>query len=230
VTGTRGNWVAFMESGIPFVVLVYSAIVCFSLFTLSLGPVRVVYALSGFSWGGLLSVFVFDSWGTAFGLLGMIEFYGIVVLATERSRRLEMSLFLLFSTIVMAISAELLWDKFFDTTTFLGRMIIAAGASTVAISGEGAVIVISIVGLANLIKSRLWRRERGLSVGWIALYSAVIVPNLLFLFYLEPIYVPTTLYNWEAHAIAFVLGVVATALYLAIRRVPVGVFGNPAEH
>jgi len=223
----RGYWVNVKESGLPILFAAYSAIVSLSLFTLWLGPVRVVYALSGLSWGGLFSVFVFDSWGTAFGLLGIIAYYGIVVFGTDRSRRMEMSLFLLFSTIVAAISAELLWDKFLDTSTFLGRTIVAAGASTIPVAGEGAVIVIAIAALTNLTKSRLWllgRQERKLSIGWGALFSSAIALNLIFLFYWEPIYVPTLLYNWQAHAIAFLLGVIATAVYLAMRKVPVGIF------
>ena len=209
----------FLDAGIPYVILGYSVIIAISLSTLRLGPDNVIYGLSQVSYGGLLSTFVFDSWGTVGGLLAIFLFYGIAVYGTIEKRRLEVSMYLLFSTVILGIVAGLLYDRFFDHTFFLGTLLIAAGASTVAEAGMAAVIVLLAVALAKAIRD--WRFGKSSSFilkKWVYLDGAFLLLALYWVLYAQPFFVPTTAYNWRGHELAFILGTIATITYAAVRR------------
>ena len=220
------RWTEFKDTGIPIIIVVYCAVIAVSLATLPLGTLKIVYALSSISGGWLLSIFVFDSWGTVGGMLGIVVFYGIVVYGTNRTRRSEMSIFLLASTIAIGIVAGLLYDVFFDNAYYLGVKLISDGSSTIPVAGEGAVTALSAVGLGHLLKARNWRlgtRNKTISISLGALFLSNIVLSLNYVLFLQPAFVLTRGYNWQAHGIAFVLGVVAGMVYAPIRRVPIGI-------
>jgi hypothetical protein len=214
---SRGSGI--QNVGIPLIIVGYLVVIALNLWTLQLGPATVVYHLSLLPYGGLLSIIVFDSWGTVGGLLGIILFYGVVVYGTVEKRRLEVSLYLLFSTILFATIAGLIYDRFFDNTKFLGTLLIAAGASTVAEAGMGAVIVLLLAAILRIFSR--WRSGEKASLivkKWAYLDVSFLILALTFVFVLQPFYIPTTAYNWRSHELAFALGVIATMFYATIRR------------
>jgi hypothetical protein len=216
---STSRWSGIQNAGIPLITVGYLVVIALNLWTLQLGPATVVYDLSLLPYGGLLSIIVFDSWGTVGGLLGVILFYGVVVYGTVEKRRLEVSLYLLFSTILLATVAGLIYDRFFDNTKFLGTVLIAAGASTVAEAGLAAVIVLLLAAILRIFSR--WRSGEKASLivkKWAYLDISFLLLALTFIFVSQPFYIPTIAYNWRGHELAFALGVTATVFYVAIRR------------
>jgi len=215
----RRGWNAIKNSGFPLIAMVYLVLIGFSIETMELGSVNTVFSLSHYWWGGLASILVFDSWGTAVGLVGILAPYAIVILGVQATDRRAVSMFLLLSSLVSAILADVLWDGFVDNEIFDGVKLVASGESTIPLAGEGAVVVFSIVGL--LAVSRLDRRRlnrlKTYGLFWLkVLYVMMIAEAILYVVFLQPIFTPVQGYNWQAHEFSFLIGIALTSAFVVV--------------
>ncbi len=203
-------------SGLIWVVAGFSILIGVNLLTLALGTNGILLDLNSRSWGDLVSVFVFDSWGTTGGLAGLVVLFVPVLFGVPASKRPGLSIFFLFGSLASGIMANVLWSSYYKQGGPIG-----AGSSSIAIGGQGILFALSILGLAGLLLE-MGKRETGADDAaareWRQFFSVVyitlIVSSLYFVIVLEPIYIPTTLYNWRVHQFAFFLAIaMATAFY-----------------
>jgi len=206
-----------VESGLVWVIAGFSILIAVNLITLAVGPGGILQTLNSRSWGVLVSVFVFDSWGTAAGLAGVVILFTPVLFGVPRPQRLRISIFFLSASVGSGIASIVLWSYFYNRGGLIG-----AGSSSIDIAGQGVIFALSIFGLANLWLTRRGKRSGGpgaVAREWrqffFVVYVTLIVSSLYFVIALEPIYIPTELYNWRVHEIAFALSISATAVYLA---------------
>ncbi|MDA4122533.1 MAG: hypothetical protein OK456_05060 [Thaumarchaeota archaeon] len=203
-------------SGLVWVVVGFSILIGVNLLTLALGTNAILLDLNSRSWGDLASVFVFDSWGTAGGLAGLVVLFVPVLFGVPASKRPGLSIFFLFGSLVSGIIANVLWSSYYKQGGPIG-----AGSSSIALGGQGILFALSILGLARLlletgtrgtgaddVTAREWRQF------FSVVYLTLIVSALYFVIILEPIYIPTALYNWRVHQFAFLLAIaMATAFF-----------------
>ncbi len=210
-------------SGLGRVVAAFASLVALNLVTLALGPTGVLVRLNTNPAGALLSPFVFDSWGTIGGLAGVVLLFAPLLFGTPVSQRRALATFFLTASIVVGVSSAVLWDRFYDTTGLFG-----SGASAIAITSQGIIFALAIVGLLRLARQET-RRLGALSSHWwysfAIIYSTLILTSLWFIFVLEPIFVPTTLYNWRVHEFGFVFGAAATVGFAGARWRALGLDG-----
>jgi hypothetical protein len=210
--------VYLFESGLVWVVVGFGALIALNLMTLEIGPSGILQDLNLRPGGVLVSVFVFDSWGTTGGLAGVVVLFVPVLFAIPRARRFSFSIFFLLASIGSGIVANVIWSYFYNPGGAIG-----AGSSSIAISGQGIIFAMSILGIIKLgltrknegttradISAREWRQF------YLIVYLTLIVSTLYFVIILEPIYIPTLLYNWRVHEIAFGLAIAATAVFIGI--------------
>lgn len=198
----------------------YSVAVALDLATVEANHAILVNDLSIKWYGGILSLFVFDSWGTIGGMLGVLAIYFLLLQGVIRPRRQGISLYLLFSTLFIGILAELIYDQFFDVARINGTLILASGESTIPEAGMAASIVLAVYGTARLLRTdplRLDKDNRDFRRAWIVAYLALIGTIAWFVVLGQSIFVPTAAYNWRAHDISFILGLISTGVYVAVR-------------
>jgi len=207
-----------VESGLVWVIVGFGILISLNLLTLAIGPSGILQNLNSRSWGVLVSVFVFDSWGTAGGLAGVVVLFAPLLFGIPRPKRFRMSIFFLCASIGTGIIANVIWSFFYNRGGLIG-----SGSSSIAISGQGVIFAISIFGLINLwltremdgakladVQTREWRQF------FLIVYLTLIVSTLYFVIILEPIYIPTELYNWRVHEFGFFIAIAATAVFIYV--------------
>jgi len=198
-------------SGIAWLLGAYTALIVLNALTFPLGPSRVLADLNANPLGAVLVVVVFDTPWTLAGLLGLIVLFLPVLFATPVSQRRGLSIFFMLGSIVVGIAAGVIWDRFYDETGVVG-----AGASGVAIAGQGIIFALSFFGLLRLWRQDTRRLGRMSSYWWhsfAVIYATLILTTVWFVVFLQSIFVPTQLYNWRVHEFAFLMAIAATAVY-----------------
>ncbi len=210
-------------SGLKLVIMAFGTLIAINLVTLALGRSQVLTDLNEGPAGALLAPLVFDSWGTLAGLGGIVLLFSPVLFGTPVSQRRVLSVFFLTSSIVIGVLAALIWDAFYDNTGLYG-----SGASSIAITAQAVIFALAIVGLVRLARQDT-RRLGALSSHWwysfLVIYITLILTTLWFILSLEPIFIPTLLYNWRAHEIGFFLGAGVTFVYAGARWRDLGLDG-----
>lgn len=184
----------------------YVSLVALNLITLFIGPERVLLELNLQWWGTLVSVIDFDSWGTVGGLLGIVVLFVPVVLGWESSRRKGLSLFFLGASVAVGVVASVAWNALYNHTGVIG-----AGSSSIAIAAQGMVFALALFGLGGLFRGK---QLDGDYYFFAAMYLTIVVSTLYFVLVLQPIFVPSPLYNWRVHEFGFILGALAAAVYI----------------
>lgn len=207
----RSYLAEFSPSGLTIAIGAYGTLMVINLLTLALGRSEVLTELNRTPAGAVLAPLVFDSWGTLAGLGGVVLLFSPVLFGTPVAARRNLSVFFVAAGISIGILAALLWDAFYDNTPYYG-----SGGSSMAISAQAVVFALAIVGIVRLARQDT-RRLGPLSSHWwysfLAIYVTLILTTLWFVLSLEPIFIPTLLYNWRAHEIGFLLAVAVTFLY-----------------
>jgi hypothetical protein len=211
------------ESGLIWVIAAFLSLIVLNLITLAIGRSQVLDVLNAHPAGALLSPFVFDSWGTIGGLGGIVLLFAPTLFGTPVAQRRALSFFFIAASIGIGEFAVILWDAFYDTTGLFG-----SGSSAIAITGQGVIFALSIFGLLRLARQDT-RRLGPLSSHWwysfAIIYSTLILTSLWFVLSLEPIFIPTLLYNWRVHEFGFLFGAAATAAYMGSRWSALGFDG-----
>ena len=210
--------VDLIESGLVWVIVGFIILIALNLLTLAIGPSGILQNLNSRSWGVLVSVFVFDSWGTAGGLAGVVVLFAPLLFGMPRPKRFKTSIFFLCASVRTGIIANVIWSFFYNRGGLIG-----SGSSSIAISGQGVIFAISIFGLIKLwltrekdgakradIPAREWRQFFSI------VYLTLILSTLYFVIILEPIYIPTELYNWRVHEIGFFIAIAASAVFICL--------------
>jgi hypothetical protein len=203
------------NSSIYIVLAGFSVLASIDLMTVFLGPEKLIVALNSNPFGILLSSFVFDSWGTVLGLLGVILLFSPVLLGTLNSFRKYLAIFFVLDSLAAGIVSSIIWNDYFNPS---GQ--IPYGASSIAISAQAIIFTMALIGLAQLWakdnwiapKDPYWKKSLGV------IYATLLATTLWFVLVLEPIFVPSNEYNWRVHQIGFFLAVFSTfAFYVAAR-------------
>lgn len=188
-----------------WVVFAYGVIIVLNAATLPIGPDRVLSEINPNPLGTIISLVVYDTPWSLAGLLGLIILFTPVLFGTPVSQRRSTSIFFTFGSIAIGIVAGALWDRFYDNTGLIG-----AGASGVAIAGQGIIFALAFVGLLRLWRQDTRRLGRMSSYWWYAfavIYATLILTTLWFVVFLQSIFIPTQLYNWRVHEIAFSMSI-----------------------
>ncbi len=214
----------FERSGLVWVTGVFSALVLVNLVTMAAGTQGVLSGLGSNPAGALLTPFVFDSWGTIGGLAGSVILFTPVLFGAPVSQRRSLSIFFATACVGVGELSAVLWDWSFGSSGFY-----ASGASGFAIAALGILFGLSIQGLVRL--GRQDTRSLGaLSSYWwysfMIVYLSLILTSLWFVIYLEPIFAPTSLYNWRVHEFAFILGAGSTVAFASRRWSSLGLDGK----
>ena len=189
----------------------FSILIAFNLVTLALGPTQLLADLQGRPWGPYVSVFVFDSWGTTGGLAGVVTLFTPLIFGVPPAQRKRLCAFFVAASIIIGLGANVLWTDLYDHTGFIG-----SGSSSVAFAAQAIIFALAIIGLVSLVmgRSRSYDADAiDILRFFYVVYLTLIVSSLYFVLVLQPIFTPTTLYNWQVHEIAFVTGVAVTFLY-----------------
>ncbi len=202
------------KSGLSYVVSGYSILIVLNLITFALGPLRVYKVLDAQSWGILTSFAIFDSWPTVLGLAGTVVIFTIALIEMRKDERLRLSGFFVLATITSGPIAEILWNGYYNSSD-----LIPFGSSSVALSAEGVTLTVCIFGLMRIFRQEAWRigswtkRRCLLSV---LIFSTIAASALVYILALQPIFIPTTQYNWRVHEISFLLGTLSAVAYLIV--------------
>ncbi|MDA4134659.1 MAG: hypothetical protein OK441_03715 [Thaumarchaeota archaeon] len=221
--GIRRYLPELSKSGLSWVIAAFLSLIVVNLATFGIGRTEILIALNSNPAGALLAPFVFDSWGTIGGLGGVVLLFSPVLFGTPVSQRRPLSVFFVTSSIVIGVFSALLWDAFYDSTGLYG-----SGSSSIAISAQGVIFALSFFGILRL--ARQDTRHLGtLSSHWwysfAIIYSTLILTSLWFVLSLEPIFIPTLLYNWRVHEFGFLFAAAATAVYVGWRWSDLGLDG-----
>ena len=192
--------------------------------TLIPGPQRVVSFIGTGPLAPVLAIAVFDTPWTIAGLLGLVVLFSPVLFGTPVSGRRGMSLFFLAASFVVGIISGAIWDRFYDDLGVIG-----AGASGVAIAGQGVVFGLALLGLVRLWRQDTRRLGRMSSYWWYSfavIYATLIGTTVWFVVQLQPIFTPTLEYNWRVHEIAFLMSVSVTLAYGVAARGSQGLDGR----
>lgn len=177
--------------------------------TYLVGPQQVLVELKNSAFGKFVSIIEFDSWGTIGGLLGVVALFTPVLAATRSEERKELAAFFMIGSAACGYAAFALWN------IFLADGNLGYGTSTIPIAAQSILFCVSIFGLVRMAREEEHIVTSGLPRSFFALvYLVVISSTLLLVLLLQPIFVPTNSYNWQAHEFAFLLGLSATAVYV----------------
>ena len=203
-------------SSFPWVVLGFSSLAIVNVATLLLGPFRILVALNNSPLGVFVSWTVFDSWGTIYGLLGVVLLFIPVLLGAEPSERRSLAKFFLFGSLIIGVGVSVLWSQLYKS----GNGLIPFGSSSIDIVAQSFIFTLSISSLIGLFASRqitpqltkedATRKRNSFAI----IYSVLIGTTLWFIFVLEPIFVPSNEFNWRVHEFGFIAGVLASVVYL----------------
>ena len=98
-----------LQSGLVWVAAGFAILIALNLITLALGSSRLLADLENNPWGPFVSVFVFDSWGTAGGLAGVVVLFIPLLFGVPSAQRRRLSLFFLTASILIGVAANVLW-------------------------------------------------------------------------------------------------------------------------
>ena len=211
-------------SGMYWVAAGFGILSVLNALTLVPGPENVLSSVNGNPLAPVLAVIVFDTPWTIAGLIGLVVLFSPVLFGAPVGARRTVSLFFVAASFVVGITAGALWDAYYDELGVVG-----AGASGIAIAGQGVVFGLAILGLV-----RLWRQDtRGLGrmsrywwQSFAVIYATLILTTIWFVVLLQPIFTPTLLYNWRVHEIAFLMSVSVTLLFGLVARSALGLDGK----
>jgi hypothetical protein len=199
-----------LRTSMLVVIVGFVFLVAVNLSTFLHGPSRILESLRANSLGIVFTPFVFDSWGTISGLLGVTIFFAPLFLGTRSQERRSLALFFLFASVGIGIISALLWNYAFNSSGT-----IPYGSSSIDISAQAIIFTLSVSALVGLRqKSNLEKYARN---SFAIIYATLIVTTLWFVLLLEPIFIPSNLYNWKVHETAFIIGVLTTIIYIVIR-------------
>ena len=205
--------VFFYDSSLSIVVIGFSTLAVVNLITLGVGPSRILFALNTSPIGIVFSSFVFDSWGTVFGLLGVILLFSPVLLGSRKSFRKSLAVFLVFDSVIDGVVSAIIWNYYFKLN---GQ--IPYGASSIAISGQAIIFTVAIYGLTQLQSGGTWisTKDPYWRKSLCVIYATLAATTLWFVLFLEPIFLPTTEYNWRVHEIGFLLATSSSIAYCVV--------------
>lgn len=183
-----------------------------NLSTLFFGDNTLLSKSTGILWRATLSNFVFDSWGTLAGIFGSVVLFVPVLLGMPAKHRKSLSVFFSGGSISVGLGSSLLWDYFFSSDR-----VVSYGSSAIDFSAQSIIFTVAIFAL---IRPRVGLREPKVDSyirnSFRIIYATLIITTLWFVLLLQPIFVATTQFNWRVHEIAFLSGIMITAIYLAI--------------
>jgi hypothetical protein len=201
----------FLDSGLGWVVTVFSLMAALNVLTYLAGQQQILRFMEGPGWWSLASVAVFDSWGTVGGLLGVVALFVPFLMAVGRGERKRLSIFFVATSVGCGYAALLIWNL------FLGGGTLGYGASAIPIAAQSVLFGLSVVGVAQLVRGAAGGSSDRFSRAFFpAVYLVLIVSTLALVLVIQPIFIPTELYNWQAHELAFLLGLGATAIYCGL--------------
>ena len=202
-----------VNAGVTFALVIvgFFALAALNLTTFFLGPSTILTVLDHNSWGVFFAPFVFDSWGTIYGLLGVTILFAPVLLGAPKKERKLLSLYFLSTSVSIGLISTIIWNSAFN-----GDGAFPYGSSSIDIAAQSIIFTLSIMALLRLVhqKSHLEKYARN---SFAIIYVTLIVTTLWFVLLLEPIFVPSNEYNWRVHEIAFLIGILITVVYTAIR-------------
>lgn len=143
--------------------------------------------------------------------MGVTVLFAPVLFGTSVDRRRSLSLFFVVASLLTGVVSLLLWDEFYALPGGTG-----AGSSSVAIAAQAVVFGLAVFSCIRLFRKDTRKLGPTSSYWWysfLAIYLVLIGSTLVFVLVLQPVFGPTTLYNWRAHEFAFVLGVGAAVAY-----------------
>ncbi|MDG6926715.1 MAG: hypothetical protein JRN09_09215 [Nitrososphaerota archaeon] len=199
------------SSGLYWVIAGFSLISVLNVLTLVLGRDEVLAYFNSNPLGPVLAVVVFDTPWTVAGLLGLVVLFTPVLFGTPVSQRRSVSLFFLSSSVIVGVTAGVVWDRYFDNAGVVG-----AGSSGIAIAGQSVVFCLALFGLFRLQRQDTRSLGRMSSYWWhafAAIYGTLVLTTLLFVVVLQPIFTPTLQYNWRVHEFAFLIAIGVTVVY-----------------
>ena len=198
-----------LDSGLLLVATSFGVIAALNLATYLIGPQKVLAELAAYGWGMFTSIIVFDSWGTVGGLLGVVAFFIPLLAATRKEERKELSTFFAAGNVVCGYAAFVVWN------IFLSGGQLGYGASSIPIAAQSVLFCLSIFALARMAREKVESPVSWLPRSYFAMVYLVIISSTLpLVLLLQPIFVPTNAYNWQAHELAFLLGLAATSVYI----------------
>jgi hypothetical protein len=182
-----------------------------NLATLFYGTERLLVSSGNHLLGAVAASFVFDSWGTLAGLVGAVILFAPILLGATSSHRRSIAAFFTIASVAIGIGSSLLWDLLFRNGNALSY-----GSSAIDIAAQSIIFTLAVYAL---IKSLIFDGDYGgdayIRNSLRIIFGTLIVTTLWFILFLEPIFVPTDLYNWRVHEIAFICGAAFTVVYLA---------------
>jgi len=180
--------------------------------TYFIGPAAVLSHLQTDALGSFLANFVFDSPGTVAGLLGAIILFLPILLGTPATERKSLSVYFISASLVIGVGASLIWDDFLS-----GSGSLSYGSSSIDIAAQSTIFTLSISSLVRSFSKKQVAIQTDSYVRncFRIIYLTLIVTTLWFVISLEPVFVPTALYNWRVHEIAFLGGIIFMTVYLA---------------
>ena len=200
-----------LGTSLLIVIVGFIFLVVLNLSTFFLGTGQILETLRANSLGIIFAPFVFDSWGTIGGLLGVPILFAPMLLGAKSKERKSLSLYFVSASVAIGVVSILIWNSVFNLdATF------PFGASSIDIAAQSIIFTFSIFGLLELVY-RNPHSDRYIRNSFAIIYVTLIATTLWFILYLEPIFVASSQYNWRAHEIAFVIGVLSTGIYIAIR-------------
>jgi hypothetical protein len=181
-----------------------------NLMTYFLGSGTLLASLENRNWGLAIAPFVFDSWGTIGGLLGVTILFAPILLGASSRKKKSLSLYFVLASIGIGVVSILIWDSVFNQgATF------PFGASSIDIAAQAIIFTFSIFGMFELVYLNPLS-DRYIRNSLAIIYLTLIATTLWFILYLEPIFVASNQYNWRAHEIAFIIGVLSTTIYVVL--------------
>jgi hypothetical protein len=198
----------YFDFGLRRVATSFAIIAGLNLVTSLIGPQKLLAELAAYKWGMFTSIIVFDSWGTVGGLLGVVVLFIPLLAAARGDERKELSNFFVGGTVVCGYAAFVVWN------VFLGGGKLGYGASSIPIAAQSVLFCLSIFGLARMASENVESSNSWLPRSFFAMvYFVIISSTLVLVLLLQPIFVPTNAYNWQAHELAFLLGLAVTSIY-----------------
>ncbi len=204
-------WTFFTGSYIHLVIIGFLALVVLNLGTYFFGSNVILGVLDHHYWGVIVAPFVFDSWGTIGGLLGVTILFAPILLGAPSKERKSLSIYFVSASITIGVVSNLIWNSVFNLAkTF------PFGASSIDIAAQAIIFTFSIFGLFDTLY-RNPHSDRYIRNSFAIIYATLIATTLWFILFLEPIFIASDQYNWRVHEIAFIIGMLITVIYTVIR-------------
>lgn len=178
------------------------------------GPRLVLAYVESRPFGAVFANFVFDSWGTLAALMGAVILFAPILFGARAGLRKSLSFYFFTSSVSIGVAAALFWNFYFRSSN--GGL--SNGASAIDIAAQSVIFTLAIYALSEtfLGKPNAYRIDPYVTNSLRIVYGTLIVTTVWFIFFLEPVFVPTVFFNWRVHEVAFVSGFAVTAIYLTL--------------